>query len=47
MLANCKKVLQQHIFAERIFSVGNRYVDPAEVGLTDEQLHEIPYTHVE
>jgi len=24
-----------------------RYVDPVEVGLTDEQLREIPYTHVE
>ena len=32
---------------ERMFSVCNRYVDPAEVGLTDDQLREIPYTHVE
>ena len=32
---------------EWIFSVCNRYVDPAEVGLTDDQLREIPYTHVE
>jgi len=29
------------------FSVCNRYVDAAEVGITDDQLREIPYTHVE
>jgi len=29
------------------FSRLNRYIDPAEAGLTNDQLREIPYTHVE
>jgi len=30
-----------------LFSVCNRYIDPVEAGLTNEQLQEIPYMHVE